>query len=69
MAKKALPFVRSPRSSAVGFDAPAVSLSREEVAQRFGFDVPSSSAHTRAFWDPTEPGLLADIDHPAHFGE
>ncbi|ARO24628.1 3-beta hydroxysteroid dehydrogenase [Rhizobium sp. S9] len=56
---------------------PAVSLSREEAAEHFrwfamfaGFDVPTSSAHTRALlgWQPTEPGLLADIDHPAYFG-
>lgn len=55
---------------------PAVSLSPEEAAEHFGwfamfagFDVPTSSAHTRALlgWQPTEPGLLADIDHPAYF--
>jgi hypothetical protein len=36
-----------------------------------GFDVPTSSAHTQALlgWEPTEPGPLADIDHPAYFGE
>ena len=59
-------------------NVPAVSLSREEAAEHFGwfgmfvgFDVPTSSAHTRARlgWEPAEPGLLADIDHPAYFGE
>ncbi|MFF0950272.1 SDR family oxidoreductase [Rhizobium leguminosarum] len=58
-------------------NVPAVSLSREEAAEHFGwfgmfagFDVPTSSAHTRALlgWQPAEPGLLADIDHPAYFG-
>ncbi|MDO3435587.1 SDR family oxidoreductase [Rhizobium sp. CBN3] len=58
-------------------NVPAVSLSREEAAEHFGwfamfagFDVPTSSSHTRALlgWQPTEPGLLADIDHPAYFG-
>ncbi|ANK92197.1 MULTISPECIES: SDR family oxidoreductase [Rhizobium] len=58
-------------------NVPAVSLSREEAAEHFGwfamfagFDVPTSSAHTRALlgWQPTEAGLLADIDHPAYFG-
>ncbi|OWV77107.1 3-beta hydroxysteroid dehydrogenase [Rhizobium sp. R339] len=56
---------------------PAASLSREEAAGHFGwfamfagFDVPTSSAHTRALlgWEPAEPGLLADMDHPAYFG-
>ncbi|WP_434732744.1 SDR family oxidoreductase [Rhizobium sp. YTUHZ044] len=55
---------------------PAVSLSRQEAAEHFGwfgmfagFDVPTSSAHTRTLlgWQPMEPGLLADIDHPAYF--
>ncbi|RXT24048.1 3-beta hydroxysteroid dehydrogenase [Rhizobium leguminosarum] len=58
-------------------NVPAVSLSREEAAEHFGwfgmfagFDVPTSSAHTRALlgWQPAEPGLLADIDHQAYFG-
>ncbi|MBP2445240.1 SDR family oxidoreductase [Rhizobium leguminosarum] len=58
-------------------DVPAVSLSREEAAEHFGwfamfagFDVPTSSEHTRALlgWQPTQPGLIADIDHSAYFG-
>ncbi len=58
-------------------DVPAVSLSGEEATEHFGwfamfagFDVPTSSAHTRSLlgWQPQEPGLLADIDHPAYFG-
>ncbi|MBY2906555.1 SDR family oxidoreductase [Rhizobium leguminosarum] len=57
-------------------DVPAVSLSREEAAEHFGWfamfagiDVPTSSEHTRTLlgWQPQEPGLLADIDHPAYF--
>ncbi|MBX5089463.1 SDR family oxidoreductase [Rhizobium lentis] len=59
-------------------DLPTVSLSREEAAGHFGwfgmfagFDVPAASAHTRTLlgWQPTEPRLLTDIDHPAYFGE
>lgn len=32
-------------------------------------DVPASSAHTRALlgWEPTGPGLLADIDQPGYY--
>ncbi|MBX4928980.1 SDR family oxidoreductase [Rhizobium binae] len=58
-------------------NVPAVSLSPDEAAQHFGWfgmfaglDVPTSSANTRALlgWEPEQPGLLADIDHPAYFG-
>jgi nucleoside-diphosphate-sugar epimerase len=55
---------------------PAASLSTEEVAdQHFGFlgrfvamDMPASSAHTRELldWEPTGPGLIADIDAGAY---
>ncbi|MFS2180180.1 SDR family oxidoreductase [Rhizobium pisi] len=56
---------------------PTVSLSQEEAVEHFGwfgmfagFDIPTSSEHTRALlgWQPREPGLLADMDHPAYFG-
>jgi nucleoside-diphosphate-sugar epimerase len=35
-----------------------------------GIDAPTSSERTRAQlgWQPTQPGLLADIDQPAYFG-
>ncbi|MBY2938186.1 SDR family oxidoreductase [Rhizobium leguminosarum] len=58
-------------------DVPAVSLSREEAAEHFGWfamfagiDIPTSSEHARTLlgWQPQQPGLLADIDHPAYFG-
>jgi hypothetical protein len=34
-----------------------------------GVDAPTLSARTRAEleWKPEQPGLIADIDHPAYF--
>lgn len=55
---------------------PVVSKSPEEAAAHFGWftmfadmDARTSSARTRAAldWTPEQPGLLADIDHPAYF--
>ena len=56
---------------------PVVSKTQEEAAQHFGWfamfaaaDMPASSARTRALlgWEPVQPGLIADIDQPAYFG-
>ena len=55
---------------------PAVSKSREEAAKIFGFlapfvptDNPTSSKLTqeRLGWNPTQPGLMADLDQPGYF--
>jgi len=55
---------------------PVVSKLPEEAAEHFGWfamfagiDAPTSSARTRAQlgWTPEQPGLIADIDHPAYF--
>jgi nucleoside-diphosphate-sugar epimerase len=55
---------------------PVVSKSAEEAGEHFGWftmfagiDAPTSSARTRSLlgWAPEQPGLLADIDHPAYF--
>ena len=59
-------------------NVPVVSKSPDEAAAHFGwfamfagFDLPTSSARTRALlgWQPDQPGLLADIDHPAYFAQ
>ncbi|MBB4195925.1 nucleoside-diphosphate-sugar epimerase [Rhizobium aethiopicum] len=77
VAEEGVPFRKIAELIGRRLNVPAVSLSREEAAEHFGwfamfagFDVPTSSAHTRALlgWQPTESGLLADIDHPAYFG-
>jgi nucleoside-diphosphate-sugar epimerase len=53
-----------------------VSKSPAEAAEHFGWftmfaamDAPTSSARTRAKlgWKPEQPGLIADLDHPAYF--
>ncbi|WP_342236103.1 SDR family oxidoreductase [Inquilinus sp. OTU3971] len=55
---------------------PVIGKSPEAAAEHFGWfamfagmDVPTSSERTRALlgWQPTEPGLIADIDRPAYF--
>ncbi|MGR9345628.1 SDR family oxidoreductase [Rhizobium leguminosarum] len=77
VAEEGVPFRQIAEVIGRRLDVPAVSLSREEAAEHFGwfgmfagFDVPTSSEHTRALlgWQPQQPGLLADIDHPAYFG-
>ena len=77
VAEEGVPFRQIAEVIGRRLDVPAVSLSREEAAEHFGwfgmfagFDVPTSGEHTRALlcWQPQQPGLLADIDHPAYFG-
>ena len=55
---------------------PVVSQSPEEAGGHFGWfarfvgiDCPASSERTRSLlgWKPEQPGLIADIDHPAYF--
>jgi nucleoside-diphosphate-sugar epimerase len=57
-------------------NAPVVSQTPEEAAEHFGWfvrfaaiDCPASSERTRSLlgWKPEQPGLIADIDHPAYF--
>lgn len=56
---------------------PVVAKTHEEAAGHFGFvghffglDWPASSQQTRDVlgWQPKEPGLIADLDHPRYFG-
>ncbi len=59
-----------------GLKVPAVSVSSEEAAVRFGWlsafmglDLPASSAQTqeRLGWHPTGPGLIADLEQMRYF--
>jgi|SRR5579883_1482848 len=57
-------------------EVPLAALSAEEAAAHFGWlapfasrDLAASSERTRSIlgWEPQQPRLLADIDHPAYF--
>ncbi|MDQ6732030.1 MAG: SDR family oxidoreductase [Actinomycetota bacterium] len=57
-------------------DLPAVSISPEQAGEHFGFlggffgaDIPASSALTRERlgWEPTQPGLIEDLDQGHYF--
>jgi nucleoside-diphosphate-sugar epimerase len=59
-----------------GLKVPVVAMSPEEAAGHFGWlaafagrDVPASSAQTRERlgWQPTGPGLIADLEHMRYF--
>ena len=59
-----------------GLNVPVVSKSREEAADHFGWialffgiDGPASSARTKQQlgWQPTQPGLIADLDAKHYF--
>jgi nucleoside-diphosphate-sugar epimerase len=61
-----------------GLKVPVVSLSPEEAAAHFGWlamfaglDMPASSAQTqqRLGWQPTGPGLIADLEKMRYFGK
>ncbi len=58
-------------------NVPVVSKTTEEAAGHFGWfarfaaiDCPASSKRTRELlgWQPNQPGLIADLDHPRYFG-
>jgi len=58
-------------------NVPVVAKSPEEAADHFGWfahfaaiDSPASSQRTRELlgWQPTQPGLIPDLDRPSYFG-
>ncbi len=76
VAEEGVPFKQIAEIIGRRLNIPVVSKSPEEAAKHFGWfamfagiDAPTSSARTRAKldWKPEQPGLIADIDHPAYF--
>jgi nucleoside-diphosphate-sugar epimerase len=76
VAEEGVPFKEIAEVIGRRLNIPVVSKSPEEAAEHFGWfamfagiDAPTSSTSTRATldWTPEQPGLIADIDHPAYF--
>jgi nucleoside-diphosphate-sugar epimerase len=78
VAEEGVPFKQIAELIGRRLNIPVVSKSPEEAAEHFGWfamfagmDAPTSSARTRGEldWKPEQPGLIADIDHPAYFAQ
>jgi nucleoside-diphosphate-sugar epimerase len=78
VAEEGVPFKQIAEVIGRRLNIPVVSKSPAEAAEHFGWfamfagiDAPTSSAQTRAIldWQPQQPGLIADIDHPAYFAK
>jgi nucleoside-diphosphate-sugar epimerase len=76
VAEEGVPFKQIAAVIGRRLNIPVVSKSPAEAAAHFGWfarfaglDAPTSSARTRAQleWTPQQPGLIADLDHPAYF--
>ncbi|MGO9757278.1 MAG: SDR family oxidoreductase [Roseiarcus sp.] len=78
VAEEGVPFKEIAEVIGRRLNIPVVSQSPEEAAEHFGWfarfagvDCPASSEKTRSRlgWAPQQPGLIADIDHPAYFAQ
>ena len=78
VAEEGVPFKEIAEVIGRRLNIPVVSKSPTEATEHFGWfamfagiDAPTSSARTRATlgWQPEQPGLIADIDHPAYFAD
>ncbi|HTB68832.1 MAG TPA: SDR family oxidoreductase [Steroidobacteraceae bacterium] len=78
VAEEGVPFKQIAEVIGRRLNLAVVSKAPEEAAEHFGWfamfagiDAPTSSARTRAQlnWRPEQPGLIADLDHPAYFAK
>ena len=78
IAEEGVPFRQIAEVIGRRLNLPVVSKAPEEAAQHFGWfamfaaiDAPASSERTRSRlgWRPEQPGLIADLDHPAYFAQ
>ena len=76
IAEQGVPFKEIAEVIGRRLNLPVVSLTPEQAAAHFGWfarfagiDCPASSERTRLLlgWKPEQPGLIADLDHPAYF--
>lgn len=76
VAEEGLPFKAIAEVVGQRLNAPVVSLSPENAAEHFAWfamfasaDCPAASERTWSLlgWRPEQPGLIADLDHPAYF--
>lgn len=76
VAEEGVPFSEIARVIGRGLSVPVVSKTREEAEDHFGWfsmfaggDMSASSEQTRQRlnWQPTQPGLLTDMDQAAYF--
>jgi len=76
VAEEGVPFKAIAELIGRRLNIPVVSKPPDEAAAHFGWfatfagiDAPTSSKRTRSLldWRPEQPGLIADIDHPAYF--
>ena len=76
MADEGVPFCDIAGTIGRRLNLPVVSKSREEAANHFGWmahfvgiDCPASSKQTQEIlgWQPTQPGLISDLQHGAYF--
>jgi nucleoside-diphosphate-sugar epimerase len=76
VAEEGVPFKAIAEVIGRRLNIPVVSQSPDEAAEHFGWfarfagvDAPARSERTqsRLGWKPDQPGLIADLDHPAYF--
>jgi nucleoside-diphosphate-sugar epimerase len=76
VAEQGVPFKAIAEVIGRRLNIPVVSQTPEQAAEHFGWfarfasiDCPASSERTQSLlgWKPQQPGLIADIDHPAYF--